>query len=77
MEDEGLADVAPVADGTEVLEQQHKHYTGKGVNGVDQEHHDQAAQDAQGAGVPREATERWSEILKGNKMGIKIKKEKV
>lgn len=75
MEDEGLADVAPVADGTEVLdkhqEQQHEHYADKGINGIDEEHHDQTTQNAQGAGMPREATERGSRIFKSKKNTIR------
>lgn len=51
VEEKGLADVAPGADGTQVLdkhqEQQHKHDAAKGINGIDQEHHDQATEDAQ------------------------------
>lgn len=47
VEDESLADVSPVADGTEVVdehqEQQHEGYAGKGINGTDQKHHDQTA----------------------------------
>lgn len=50
VEDESLADVTPVADGAEVVdkhyEQQHKGYAGKCINGIDQEHHEQAANNA-------------------------------
>lgn len=60
VEDESLADVSPVADGTKVVdkhqEKQHKGYTGEGVNGTDQEHHDQAAKDAQCTGMPGKTT---------------------
>lgn len=61
MEDESLADVSPVADGTKVVdqhqEQQHKGYAGKGIYGIDQKHHDQATKDAQCAGMPGKTTE--------------------
>ena len=67
VEDESLADVSPVADGTKVVdqhqEQQHKGYAGKGINGTDQKHHDQAANDAQCAGVPGKTTE-WGSTSK-------------
>lgn len=60
VEDESLADVAPVADGTKVLdkhqEQQHKGYAGKCINSIDQEHHDQRAKNAQSAGMPCKTT---------------------
>ncbi len=60
VEDESLADVAPVGDGAEVVdkhyEQQHEGYAGKCINGIYQEHHDQAAKNAQGAGMPRKTT---------------------
>lgn len=60
VEDESLADVAPVTDGTEVVdkhqEQKHKGYAGKCINGIDEEHHDQAAKNAQGAGMPCKTT---------------------
>lgn len=57
VKDESLADVAPVADWSKVLdehqEQQHKGYAGKCINGIDQEHHDYTAKNAQYAGMPR------------------------
>lgn len=60
VEDESLADVAPVADGAKVMdkhqEQQHKGYAGKCINGIDQKHHDQAAKNAQTAGMPCKTT---------------------
>lgn len=73
MEDEGLTNVAPVADGPQVVykhpEQKHKCYACKSMNGTDQEHHNQAAKYTQSAGVPRETTERWSKNKK-NKTGF-------
>ena len=61
MEDECLADVAPAGGGAKVVdeqqEQQHEGDAGRGVDGVDEEHHDGTAHDAQQAGVPREVTE--------------------
>ena len=61
VEYESLADVSPVANWTKVVdkhqEQQHESYAGKGINGTDKEHHDQAANDAQCAGMPRKTTE--------------------
>lgn len=60
VKDESLADVAPVADGSKVLdehqEQQHKGYAGKCINGIDQEHHDHTAKNAQYAGMPCKTT---------------------
>jgi hypothetical protein len=41
----------------EQQEQQHEGDAGRGVDGVDEEHHDGTAHDAQQAGVPREVTE--------------------
>lgn len=71
VEDEGLADVAPVADGPQVVdkhqEQQHKGYAGKCINCIDQKYHDQAAEDAQSAGVPCKETERGSKYKTRNK----------
>lgn len=68
MENESLADVAPVADGPQVMyehqEEQHECHAGKRMNGADQEHHDQAAQEAQSAGVPSKTTERGSKTTK-------------
>lgn len=68
VEDEGLADVAPVADGPQVVdkhqEQQHKGYAGKCINCIDQKYHDQAAEDAQSTGVPCKETERGSKYKK-------------
>lgn len=70
VEDESLADVAPVTDGTEVVdkhqEQKHKGYAGKCINGIDEEHHDQAAKNAQGAGMPCKTT-KWRSKLKTTK----------
>lgn len=70
VEDESLADVAPVADGTEVLdkhqEQQHKGYAGKCINSIDQEHHDQRAKNAQSAGMPSKTT-KWGSKKKKKK----------
>lgn len=61
VEDERLTDAAPVADGAEVMnkhqQQQHECNTGEGINGIDQEHHDQTAKNAQCAGVPCKTTE--------------------
>lgn len=61
VEDESLTDVAPVADGTQVVdkhqEQQHKCDASEGINGINQEHHDQTANNAQCAGVPCKTTE--------------------
>ena len=62
VEDECLADVAPAAGRTEVVDeqeqQQHEGDAGRGVDGVDQEHHDGTAHDAQHTRVPREVAER-------------------
>lgn len=56
MEDERLADVAPAAGGRPVVEeeqeQQQEDDAAGGVHGVDDEHHDQTAEDPQEAGVP-------------------------
>ena len=61
MEDERLADVAPAAGGRFVVEeeqqQQQEHDAAWRVHGVNDEHHHQAAHDAQQAGVPREQLE--------------------
>lgn len=55
-----LADVAPAGGGTEVVnqqeQQQHEGDAGRGVDGVDQEHHDGAAHDAQDTRVPGKVT---------------------
>lgn len=62
MEDERLADAAPAADGTQVMDQQqqqqHEGDTGRRVDGVDQEHHHGAADDPQNTRVPGEVPER-------------------
>lgn len=42
----------------EQKQQQHEGDAGRGVDGVDQKHHDSAAHDAQHARVPGEVTER-------------------
>lgn len=72
VKDESLADVAPVADGSKVLdehqEQQHKGYAGKCINGIDQEHHDHAAKYAQYAGMPRKTTKRGSKDKRKTKI---------
>lgn len=56
MKNQRLADVAPAGGGTEVVnqqeQQQHEGDAGRGVDGVDQEHHDRAAHDAQDTRVP-------------------------
>ena len=61
MEDKGLADVAPVVGGTEVVyeqdEQQHECYADRGIECTDQEHHQHAAQDAEDTCMPSEETE--------------------
>lgn len=61
VENQRLADVAPAGGGAEVVnqqqQQQHEGDAGRGVDGVDQEHHDGAAHDAQHARVPGEVTE--------------------
>lgn len=66
MEDESLTDVAPVADGPQVVDkhqqQQHEGYAGKCINGIYQEHHDQATKNAQRARMPRKASEWRSKI---------------
>lgn len=66
VENKGLADVAPAGGGTEVVnqqqQQQHEGDAGRGVDGVNQEHHDGAADDAQHAGVP-------GEVAKGGPKG--------
>ncbi len=60
VENESLADVAPAGGGTEVVnqqkQQQHEGDAGRGVDGVDQEHHDGATHDAQHARMPGEVT---------------------
>lgn len=62
VEDERLADAAPAADGTQVMDQQqqqqHEGDTGRRVDGVDQEHHHGAADDSQNTRVPGEIPER-------------------
>lgn len=66
VENKGLADVAPAGGGTEVVnqqqQQQHEGDAGRGVDGVNQEHHDGAADDAQHARVP-------GEVAKGGPKG--------
>ena len=61
MENKSLADVAPVADWPQVVykhqEEKHKCNASKCMNGTYQEHHDQAAKDAQNAGVPCKTSE--------------------
>lgn len=65
MKNQRLADVAPAGGGTEVVneqqQQQHEGDAGRGVDGVDQEHHDGAAHDAQHTRVPGEVAERGPE----------------
>lgn len=60
VENKSLADVAPAGGGTEVVnqqkKQQHEGDAGRGVDGVDQKHHDGAANDAQHARVPGEVS---------------------
>lgn len=60
MKNQRLADVAPAGGGAEVVnqqeQQQHEGDAGRGVDGVDQEHHDGAAHDAQDTRVPGEVT---------------------
>lgn len=66
VENKGLADVAPAGGGTEVVnqqqQQQHEGDAGRGIDGVNQEHHDGAADDAQHARVP-------GEVAKGGPKG--------
>lgn len=61
VENKGLADVAPAGCGTEVVDQQqqqqHEGNTGRGIDGVDEEHHDNTSHNAEHAGVPGEVTE--------------------
>lgn len=65
MKNQRLADVAPAGGGTEVVnqqeQQQHEGDAGRGVDGVDQEHHDAAAHDAQDTRVPGKVTKRGPE----------------
>lgn len=60
VENKSLADVAPAGGGAEVVnqqkEQQHEGDAGRGVDGVDQKHHDGAANDAQHARMPGEVS---------------------
>ena len=60
VENKSLADVAPAGCRTEVVDQQeqqqHEGNAGRGVDGVDQEHHDGTTNDAQHAGMPGEVT---------------------
>ncbi len=64
VENKSLADVAPAGGGTEVVnqqkQQQHEGDAGRGVDRVDQEHHDGAAHNAQHARMPGEVTKRGS-----------------
>lgn len=70
VEDKSLADVAPAGGGTEVVnqqeQQQHEGDAGRGDDGVDEEHHDSAANDTQHTRVPGEVPESGSG-KKGNK----------
>lgn len=61
VEDEGLADVAPGGSGRaevdEAQQKQHQAQASRGGRGADEEHHNQAREDPQEAGVPREDLE--------------------
>lgn len=65
VEDESLADVAPAGRGTQVVDQQqqqqHEGDAGRGVDGVDQEHHHGTSHNAQRTRVPGEVAEGGSE----------------
>ena len=60
MENECLADVTPAGGGTEVVnqqeQQQHEGNAGRGVDGIDQEHHHGTAHNAQHARMPGEVS---------------------
>lgn len=60
VENKSLADVAPAGGGAEVVnqqkKQQHEGDAGRGVDGVDQKHHDGTANDAQHARMPGEVS---------------------
>lgn len=61
VENESLADVAPAGSGTEVVNQQkqeqHECDAGRGVDGIDQEHHDDTTHNAQYTCMPGEVPE--------------------
>lgn len=61
VENQSLTDVTPAAGGRSVVEEEQQHHeehdAGGGVDGVDDKHHDHAADDAQQAGVPGEELE--------------------
>lgn len=77
VENESLADVSPAGRGAEVVnqqeEEQHEGDASRGVDGVDEEHHDGAADDAQHARVPGEVTEGGPE----RKTSVREKKEQI
>lgn len=60
VKNKSLADVSPAGGGTQVVnqqkQQQHEGDAGRGVDGVDQEHHDGTTHDTQDTRIPGEVT---------------------
>lgn len=75
MKNQSLADVTPAAGGRPVVEEEQQHHeehdAGGGVDGVDDKHHDHAADDPQQAGVPGEELESRPVGGRGRKQKVK------